>query len=456
MRTNWMRRLTQSKQLLRWLKWLVVLAVLTTGVGYGWYVGQPAGGMRVEYETEDVSLGELTYAVTASGQLNPVVRVEVGSQISGIIQKLFADFNSNVKEGQLVAQIDPAAYEAAFVQAEGNLASTKAALELARLNERRTQELLKNNLVAQSEYDSAIANLHQAEAAVKISEGARRKAQVDLSRCTIHSPIDGIVISRDVNVGQTVAASLSAPKLFVIANDLAKMQIEAKVSEADIGRVAVGQNVKFNVDAFPGNTFAGQVVQVRNSPTNDQNVVTYETIIEVNNPELKLKPGMTANVTIVVAQRDGVLKIPNAALRFRPPKDVEVKKIEPAEASSESAKKLDDTTTDKNSSSESAKKPDDSTGKNTSVASANRSDDTTAKKVKKDKKSKRKGEQTIYLLRDGALCSTQVKLGITDGRESEVTEGLKEGDVVVVDMSEPEESPTLMSRLLAAIRKKED
>jgi HlyD family secretion protein len=251
---------------------------------------------------------------------------------------------------------------------------------------------------------------------------------VDLARCNILAPIDGIVISRDVNVGQTVAASLSAPKLFVIANDLAKMQIEAKVSEADIGRIQVNQDVKFTVDAFPGETFRGQVTQVRNMPAVDQNVVMYDTIIEVKNPELKLKPGMTANVTIIVAHRDGVLKIPGAALRFRPPrnvevkKDVEVKKIEMAEASAESAKKPDGTT---------------------------------GKKDKKEKKSKRT-EQSVYLLRDGALHSTRVKLGITDGRETELTEGLKEGDAVIVDMAESKQSPKLMSRLLAAIKKKGD
>ncbi len=400
-----------------WLKWLLVLAVLVTGVG--WYVNVPSGN-ALAYEAVAVSRGKLTKVVTASGQLNPVVKVEVGSQISGIIQKLFVDFNSTVKAGQIIAQIDPATYDANFIQAQGNRASAEAALELAQLNAERARSLSADNLIPKSEADRAQADLHQAQAAVKISEGALRKAEVELSRCTIYSPIDGFVISRDVNVGQTVAASLSAPKLFLIANDLAQMQIEARVSEADIGSVEVGQDVNFSVDAFPGSTFRGKVVQVRNAPTNDQNVVTYETIIEVKNPDLKLKPGMTANVTVIVAHRDNVLKVPNAAFRFRPPKCVEVKPTAVAETSAASEKKSE------------------------------------GAKPKKDKKDKRKAERIVHVLRDGALQSVQLKTGLTDGRETELLEGLNEGDALIVDVSEPKESPTLMSRLFAAIKKKED
>src|SRR6266540_6043777 len=303
---------------LRRLKRPWLLVVLACGVGLGWYLNQsPESALR--YETAVASRGELTQLVTASGQLNPVVKVEVGSQISGIIQKLVVDFNSTVKEGQIIAQIDPATYEANLIQAEGNLANARAAAELAHLNADRAQALQADRLSPKAEYDKAVADLHQAEAAVRISEGALKKAQVDLSRCTIYAPIDGIVISRNVNVGQTVAASLSAPTLFLIANDLTKMQIKADVAEADIGLVGVAQEVEFTVDAFPGQTFRGKVMQVRNAPKIEQSVVTYETIIEVSNPELKLKPGMTANVSVTVARRDNALKIPNAALRVRLP-----------------------------------------------------------------------------------------------------------------------------------------
>ena len=198
-----------------------------------------------------ITRGELTQAVTATGTLNPVVNVQVGSQISGNIQKLIVDFNSPVKAGQVVAQIDPAIYQAIVPQAEGELANAEAALELAQINAQRTEELVAKQNPPQSDLDQAMAALHQAEANVKIKEGALEKAQVDLNHCTITSPIDGVVISRDVDVGQTVAASLSAPVIFTIANDLAKMQIDANVAEADIGTVEVGQDVDFTVDAFP-------------------------------------------------------------------------------------------------------------------------------------------------------------------------------------------------------------
>jgi HlyD family secretion protein len=404
--------------ILRWIKRLFLLSVLIACAGYTRWRWTQSPADAPKFETAAVSRGEVTQAVTASGQLNPVLKVEVGSQISGIIQKLLADFNSTVKEGQLIAQIDPGTYEANSIQAEGNFDNAKAALELAQINARRTGELFKNGLVSQAEHDSVMANLHQAEASAKISEGALKKAQVDLARCTIYAPVDGIVISRDVNVGQTVAASLSAPKLFVIANDLAKMQIEAKVSEADIGRIAVGQNVKFTVDAFPGETFRGQVMQVRNAPALDQNVVTYDTIIDVKNPELKLKPGMTANVTISVAHRKDVLKFPNAAFRFRPPKHVEVRKADAAAASAKGEPKSD--------------------GEQKSGGT-------------KPPKDKRKGEKTVYVLKDGVLHSVKLKLGITDGRETEVIEGLKESDAVVVDLKESKESPKLTSRLLSLV-----
>src|SRR5262245_51343738 len=214
----------------RRMKWPLAVAVLASALGAGWYLNQPSNHTP-QFETTSVTRGELTQVVTASGQLNPVIKVEVGSQISGIIQNLLADFNSTVKAGQLIAEIDPGTYEANFIQAEGNLANAKAALELAQINERRAKKLRTDQLNSEAEYDSTLAALHQAEAEVRISEGALKKAQVDLARCKIHSPIDGIVISRDVNVGQTVAASLSAPKLFVIANDLSRMQIDAGVSE---------------------------------------------------------------------------------------------------------------------------------------------------------------------------------------------------------------------------------
>src|SRR6266481_475398 len=289
----------------RWPKRVLVFVVLASALaGGGWYFQHSYEGTPPSYRTTVVTRGELLQVVTASGQLNPVLKVEVGSQISGNIDKLLVDFNALVKQGQVIAQLDPATYEANFIQAEGNLANAKAGLELVKLNADRARVLRADKLNPQADYDKALADLHQAEASVKINEGALKKAQVDLSRCTIYAPIDGVVISRNVNVGQTVAASLSAPVLFVIANDLSKMQIEANVAEADIGLVEDEQEIEFTVDAFPGRIFRGKVRQIRNAPKTDQNVVTYDTMIDVNNADQKLKPGMTANLTIIVARRD--------------------------------------------------------------------------------------------------------------------------------------------------------
>ncbi len=299
------------------MKWLLML-LLVAGVGYGGYWFMNRGQEQPQYQTAAVTRGDLVQVVTATGQLNPVVNVQVGSQISGIIERLFADFNTTVKSNQVVAQLDPATYQANVHSAEGDLANAEAGLELARVDSRRATELFQSKLIAQADYDKAVATLHQAEAQVKIKTAALERAKVDLERCTITAPVDGVVISRNVDVGQTVAASLQAPVLFVIANDLSKMQIDANVAEADVGGVELGQDVEFTVDAFPYRKFRGKVTQVRNAPITVQNVVTYDTVIGVDNPELKLKPGMTANVSIVIARRSNAIKVANAALRFRP------------------------------------------------------------------------------------------------------------------------------------------
>ncbi|MFL6567927.1 MAG: efflux RND transporter periplasmic adaptor subunit [Chthoniobacterales bacterium] len=298
---------------------LIIGLAIALAIIAGVLIARGRGGNGNSYQTASVTHGPITQAVTATGTLNPVVNVQVGSQISGIVQKLYADFNSDVKAGQTVAQIDPATFQASVTQAEGDLASAQAQLELARLSAGRTQNLFAQKNSAQADVDQAMATLHQAEATVKIKQGALDKAKTDLERCTIVSPIDGTVISRSVDVGQTVAASLQAPVIFVIANDLTNMQIDANVAEADIGAVAVDQTVDFTVDAFPMQTFHGKVKQVRNAPITVQNVVSYDTVISVSNPDMKLKPGMTANVSIVAAHRDDVIKVPNAALRFRMP-----------------------------------------------------------------------------------------------------------------------------------------
>src|SRR5205809_2386610 len=367
----------------RFLPWVVLIVALLIVASV---VRQCRNAVAENYQTSIVTRGPITQAVTATGTLNPVVNVQVGSQVSGNIAKLFADFNSQVKAGQVVAQIDPALFQATVTQAEGDLANAQAVLELAKVNATRTQALFAQKNSSQQDLDQAMANLHQAEANVKIKQGALDKAKADLDHCTITSPVDGEVISRNVDVGQTVAASLQAPVIFMIANDLTKMQIDSNVAEADVGVVAVGQAVDFTVDAFPARTFHGKVVQVRNAPITVQNVVTYDTVISVSNPDLKLKPGMTANVSIIVAHRDQVLQIKNAALRYRP-----------ADATP-------------------------SETRSTSSPSGARS---------RGERERRGGERTVYVLSGSRPRSVQIKTGISDGIVTEVLDGLKEGDRVV-------------------------
>ncbi|MBI3887057.1 MAG: efflux RND transporter periplasmic adaptor subunit [Opitutae bacterium] len=299
---------------------VVSAALLALAAAAYFYVRREREADRLpEYTTTTVTRGDIVQTVTATGQLDAVLSVDVGSQVSGLITKLYADFNTRVTAGQKLAEIDPATFQQRLRQAEANLASAEASYFLADLNAKRTQELFTKSLVTQQDSDQAQAQLKQAAAQLLINKASVENARVDLGRCTIFSPIAGIVISKQTEVGKTVASSLNVPTLFTIANDLAKMQITAAVAEADIGAVDTGQAVTFTVDAFPTRTFSGVITQVRNAPKNTNNVVTYETIISVDNHDLKLRPGMTASVAIVVARRDGVLRVPNAALRVRLP-----------------------------------------------------------------------------------------------------------------------------------------
>jgi HlyD family secretion protein len=302
---------------------------------------------------------------------------------------LFVDFNSIVTNGQVIAQIDPALYQANVHQTQGNLNNVKAALELARINEAREKQLLDSKLVSQADYDQSIASLHQAEASVEIWTASLENSRANLKYCTISSPIDGVVISRKLDVGQTVAAAFNTPVLFTIANDLTKMNIDASVSESDIGQVKTGQKAEFTVDAFPDDVFQGKVVQVRKSPSTVNNVVTYDAIIAVDNPEQKLFPGMTADVSILVTERKDVLKIPNAALRFMPPPDVRVDPAGDSPAMNQAAGPL--------------------------VTAPN--------------------QRVVYVSsgtpKEPRLKTVRVKVGVDDGADSEILDGLREGEAVV-------------------------
>jgi len=320
----------------RTLRYLIVVVVAAAaGIG-AWRYLRGAKAPTLKYDTAKVERGRLVARVTATGTSSALVTVLVGAQVSGRIAQLFADFNSPVKKGQTIARIDTALFNAAVEQgranklaAEGNLAKSRAQAVDARRQADRAVELRKQNLIAQADADTAAANAAAADAQVTASLGAveqarasLHQAEINLAYTTIVSPIDGTVISRSVDVGQTVAAALQAPTLFTIAQDLTLMQVDTNVAESDVGKLTPGAPASFTVDAYPNERFNGTIRQIRNAPQTVQNVVTYDAVIDVKNPDLKLKPGMTANVTFVYAEKEGVLKVPNSAMRFRPPADL--------------------------------------------------------------------------------------------------------------------------------------
>ena len=313
---------------------VMIVSVLAIGLAIGGYVffnGERKAPVR--YRSAAVERGPVISLVTATGTINPVVSVQVGTQVSGMIKSLHADFNSVVKAGDIVATIDPEPFKARRDQAASNLEMSKANVARTKTDwaQRkreldRVTSLLAQQFVSQNDVDVGATNLQAAEAQmnvtraqVKQAEAVLSAAELDLKYTVIRSPVNGIVVARNVEVGQTIAASFATPNLFLIALDLTKMQVDTNVSESDIGGIAEGKEATFTVDAYPGYQFSGTIRQVRLAPINVQNVVTYNVVVSVDNQDLRLKPGMTANVSIVVAQRDGVLKVSNAALRFTPP-----------------------------------------------------------------------------------------------------------------------------------------
>jgi HlyD family secretion protein len=363
-----------------------------------------------KFETAAVDRGPITAKVTASGTLSALVTVQVGSQVSGRIREIFADYNSVVKKGQIVARLDPQLLSATLEQARANYDAARADLQGATAQAKnaerqlvRQRSLNERKLTAQADFDTAEATSDAAAAEVASSQGrvmqmraALHQAQVNLDYATIESPIDGVVISRSVDVGQTVAASLQTPTLFVIAEDLRKMQVDTSVAEADVGKLKAGMNAMFTVDAYPNERFEGLVRQIRNSPTTVQNVVTYDAVIDVKNPELKLRPGMTANVTFVWADRPDALRTLNAALRFKPSPEM----LGP---------------------------------KKKSQKNATRSLTSTQPRGKREETNT---QRALWVLRDKTPVSVTVKTGITDGTHTEIVEGeLHEGDKVITDLA---------------------
>ncbi|WP_035383008.1 efflux RND transporter periplasmic adaptor subunit [Ferriphaselus sp. R-1] len=270
------------------------------------------------YLTEAVERGALTQTVSANGTLNPVTLVSVGSQVSGIVKSLHADFNDHVTAGQVLLELDPALVQAQAQQSAASVASARASLDLAQANEARIRSLYAQEYASRQELETAVQALKAARAQLTLTEAQAARDRTNLGYTQIRSPVSGVVVSRQIDVGQTVAASFQAPVLFQIAQDLSKMQINSSFAEADIGNIRAGQPASFTVDAFPGRQFKGLVRQVRLNPTTQQNVVTYNVVIDVDNPDSLLLPGMTAYVGVVTAEKTEVLKVPNAALRFRP------------------------------------------------------------------------------------------------------------------------------------------
>ncbi len=305
---------------------ILILSVAVIGAG-GFFYFSSGSSPDVMYRTEKVTRGDIQVVVTATGTVSADTTVEVGTQVSGTIQKLYVDFNTKVKKGQVIALIDPTFLQSAVQDAEASLEKAKAQTDDSKRVYLREKDLLAKGLAAQADYDAAITTYQSNTAAQKSAQSQLDRARINLKYATITAPIDGIVISRAVDVGQTVAASFSTPTLFTIANDLTKMQVQAAVDEADIGRVQDGQDVLFTVDAYPDQTFHGTVTQIRLAPVTVQNVITYTVVIDVPNPDMKLMPGMTATSTILVTKKENVLKIPTIAFRFQPlPDQIEVRK----------------------------------------------------------------------------------------------------------------------------------
>lgn len=399
---------------------VIIVAVVVLGTA-GYLLFWNGNGNSIVYQTEKVSRGDISIQVRATGTINPLRTVRVGSQVSGTIAKLFADFNTVVRQGEIIALIDSTFLSASVKEAEANRERNAAQMNEAKRSLDRMRELFSKALVAQAEMDAAQTAFEAAQAGLKQSEAALDRARVNLRYSVIRAPIDGVVISRDVDVGQTVAASLQAPQLFSIANDLSRMQVEASVDEADIGQIMQGQEVAFTVDAYPELQFAGTVTQVRLAPINVQNVITYTVVIDVPNPDLRLRPGMTATVSILIERHENALRISTLAIRFQPPASI----VEKYEARRE----------------EKAGSLTKSTSSDTTRGERRRGMMREGGRKRSEGTSQRSSRPTrIWVMGDGnTIAPVMVRLGLNDTRYMEVLgDEMKEGDEVVIGMTGPE------------------
>lgn len=364
----------------------VIIGIVTVAVAGGalFFLSHTSSKGGVELETAKVSRTSMTNVVTATGTVEPVTEVEVGTQVSGIINRIYVDYNSVVTKGQLIAEMDKVTLEAELRAQEAQLSNAKAEYEYQQKNYARSKVLFEKKLISDTDYETATYNYEKAEAAYNQAQASMVKVRQNLGYATITSPIDGVVISKEVEEGQTVAAGFNTPTLFTIANDLTQMRVIADVDEADIGQVEEGQPVQFNVDAYPNDVFEGNVTQMRLQATTESNVVTYEVVISAYNPDLKLKPGLTANVTIYTLQRNDVLCIPTKALRFVPEEEILV----PMGYSVEDARK---------------------------EASS--------------------GKRIVWLVKGKQLVPKEVAVGISSGNQTEITAGLSEEEEIVVELA---------------------
>lgn len=359
-------------------KIIIAVAILAI-VGLIIYFATGKKGAQIQFETTTVDLDTIKTSVTATGTIEPVTEVEVGTQVSGIISKIFVDYNSVVKKGQVIAELDKTNLTSELNSAKANMASAKSELSYQKTNYERYKNLNEKGLVSKNDYESAYLSYRKALEAYRTSVENVKKAETNIGYATITSPIDGIVLSKDVEEGQTVASSFSTPTLFTIAQDLTDMRVIADIDEADIGNVKEGQNVTFTVDAFPNDVFHGNVTQVRQEATEENNVVTYEVVISAPNKDLKLKPGLTANVTVNTLERTGVLSVRSKALRFTPAQDI--------------------------------------LGKSYKIVDCN-------------------GKNKLWTLEGNTLKAHSVNTGATDGSRTEIISGLSKGTKVVLSMTE--------------------
>lgn len=375
--------------------WIAVVVIVIVAVA-AWAMSGGKKEEDINFKEEKVALKTLQNSVTATGTIEAVTSVTVGTQVSGIVNKLYVDYNSQVKKGQVIAELDKTNLLSELNTAKANLASAQSSLNYQAANMERYKTLYKKGLVSADEYENALLTYRQAKEQVASSRENVQRAQTNLGYATITSPIDGTVISKSVEEGQTVAASFNTPELFTIAKDLTNMQVVANVDEADIGNVKEGDRVTFTVDAYPDDTFEGTVKQVRLEATTNNNVVTYEVVISAPNADLKLKPGLTANVTIYTQERSGVLAVANKALRFTPTKET--------------------------------------VGKDMKIVDC-------------------KGKNKVWTLNGNTLTAHPVTIGQSDGINTEITKGLKQGDKIVteivVNVPEEEDAPQQSQGLIS-------